>query len=85
MLGFLDYFLYIYFVNKKDMNLIELKSVGSILDVSKGVIYPQLNDSSSIYEYDMGCPISLVDDEVSSEWWDSLSDEDYCTCINLGY
>ena len=62
------------------MNLVELKSVGSILDVSKGVIYPQLNDSSSIYEYDMGCPISFVDDEVSSEWWDALTKEEYNLC-----
>jgi len=62
------------------MNLVELKSVGSILDLSKGVIYPKLNDSSSIYEYDMGCPISLYEDEVSDEWVMSLSKEDIEKC-----
>ena len=59
------------------MNLVELKSVGSILDLSKGIVYPQLNDSDSIYEYDMGCPISLVEDEISAEWYKELSQEDY--------
>lgn len=62
------------------MNLVELKSVGSIIDLSKGIVYPQLNDSDSIYEYDMGCPISLIDDEVSSDWWEALSPKDYKLC-----
>ena len=53
--------------------LVELKSVGSLLDIDCGLIYPQLEDGSP----DWGCEISLYDDEVSSEWLDSLSDVDY--------
>tara|TARA_B100000900_G_C20447593_1_gene661765 strand:- start:355 stop:561 length:207 start_codon:yes stop_codon:yes gene_type:complete len=65
--------------------LIELKSVGSMLDVSKGVIYPMYKEDGLNSQYDTDCPISIIDDEVSSDWWDSLSDEDYCICVNLGY
>ena len=50
-----------------------LNSVGSLLDSDTGVIYPQLEDGNP----DWDCPISLYDDEVSSEWIDSLSDGDY--------
>jgi len=49
-----------------------LNSVGSLLDSDTGQIYPQLEDGSP----DWDCPISLYDDEVSSEWLDSLSKED---------
>ena len=53
--------------------LIELKSVGSLLDSDIGCIYPQNEDGSPDY----GCEISLYDDEVSAEWLDELSEEDY--------
>jgi len=52
-----------------------LNSVGSLLDEDTGQIYPQLEDGSP----DWDCPISLYDDEVSSEWLDELSNEDYKT------
>ena len=50
-----------------------LNSVGSLLDEDTGTIYPQLEDGSP----DWDCPISLYDNEVSSEWYDELSAEDY--------
>jgi len=49
-----------------------LNSVGSLLDSDTGQIYPQLEDGSP----DWDCPISLYDDEVSSEWLAALSKED---------
>ena len=64
-------------INKFIMSgLIELKSVGSYLDSDVGVIYPIEEDGTPDY----GCGISLYDDEVSSEWIESLSDEDYNVC-----
>ena len=63
-------------INKFIMSgLIELKSVGSYLDEDIGVIYPIEEDGTPDY----GCSISLYDDEVSVEWLDSLSTEDYKT------
>ena len=53
--------------------LIELKSVGSYLDTDIGVVYPMEEDGSPDYD----CAISLVDDEVASDWYDGLSKEDY--------
>ena len=69
-------------INTKTINnlimsgLIELKSVGSLLDTDVGVIYPQNEDGTPDYN----CPISLYDDEVAADWWESLSDEDYKIC-----
>ena len=64
-------------INKFIMSgLTELKSVGSYLDEDIGVIYPIEEDGTPDY----GCSISLYDDEVSSEWIESLSDEDYNVC-----
>jgi hypothetical protein len=67
-------------INNKDMigiKLIELKSVGSLLDPDTGCIYPQFSGSDLP---DLSCEISLYDDEVSSEWWESLSKEDFEKC-----
>jgi len=50
-----------------------LNSVGSLLDEDTGTIYPQMIDGSP----DWDCPIYLYDNEVSSEWYDELSEEDY--------
>ena len=60
----------------KEKSLFELKSVGSYLDYETGVIYPMNEDGSA----DRGCEISLVDGEVSSEWWSALSSEDMFMC-----
>jgi hypothetical protein len=57
------------------IKLIELKSVGSLLDPDTGCIYPQYGNTSG--EPDLSCEISLYDDEVASDWYDELSEEDY--------
>ena len=50
-----------------------LESVGSFVNLETGIIYPaSVNDTP-----DMDCPISLVEDEVSADWWGGLSSEDY--------
>ena len=56
------------------IKLIELKSVGSLLDPDTGCIYPQFSGSDLP---DLSLEISLYDGEVSAEWYDELSPEDY--------
>lgn len=56
--------------------MIYLESVGSYLDPKKGVIYPAFETN----EPDMNCPISLVEDEVAADWWETLSPDDYKLC-----
>jgi len=53
-------------------NLIYLKSVETYLNPQTGMIYPVLENN----EPDTDSPISLKDDEVSKEWFDSLSSYD---------
>ena len=53
--------------------MIYLKSVSSYLDDEKGIIYPAFSNNTP----DTDLPISLVDDEVSSDWIEGLSREDY--------
>ena len=53
-------------------NLIYLKSVGSYLNQQKGIIYPTLKNNQP----DTNCPMSLKYDEISKEWFDSLSSYD---------
>ena len=60
----------------KEKSLFELKSVGSYLDYETGVIYPMNVDGSA----DRNCDISLVDGEVSLDWWEPLSSEDMFMC-----
>ncbi len=60
----------------KEKSLIELKSVGSYLDYESGVIYPMNEDGSA----DRECEISLIDDEVSSDWIEALNIEDRFMC-----
>ena len=65
--------------DNKDMiglNLVELPSVGSLLDTDTGCIYPQYGVEKGEGP-DLSCEISLYDDEVSADWYDSLSEEDY--------
>ena len=64
------------------INLIELKSVGSLLDPKTGTIYPQYSGTD---EPDLSCPIELSEDEVALDWWDSLSSDDYDTIKILGW
>ena len=53
--------------------LIVLESVGSVFDTEKGVIYPQLENGG----YDKEFSISIDEEEVALDWWDSLSEEDF--------
>ena len=53
--------------------LIVLESVGSVFDTKKGIIYPQLKDGG----YDKEFSISIDEEEVAADWWDSLSEEDF--------
>jgi len=53
--------------------LIVLESVGSVFDTKKGIIYPQNADGS----YDKEMSISIDEEEVSLDWWESLSLEDF--------
>ena len=65
--------------DNKDMiglNLVELPSVGSLLDTDTGCIYPQYGVEKGEGP-DLSCEISLYDGEVSADWYDSLSKEDY--------
>ena len=59
-------------MNKITNTLIELKSVGSVLDTETGYIYP-LNQDDTV-DYTFG--ISLKNEEVSSDWYNGLSVED---------
>ena len=59
--------------------LIVLESVGSVFDTKKGIIYPQLADGG----YDKEMSISIDEEEVASDWWDSLSEEDF-RVVSLG-
>ncbi len=53
--------------------LVVLVSVGSVFNTKEGIIYPQLADGS----YDKEFSISLDDEEVALDWWESLSLEDF--------
>ena len=53
--------------------LIVLESVGSVFDTSRMCTYPQNVDGS----WDKNFSISIEEEEVASDWWSSLSIEDF--------
>ena len=53
------------------MNLVELNSVGCLIDVEEQLIYPQLDNGLPDYEAD----VSIWD--ISEEWVYELSDKDF--------
>ena len=61
------------------MNLIELKSVGCVID-ENGVTYPQYpdNEDGTFGGYDEDGAFH-VDDIENDEWFDALSTEDWTT------
>ena len=61
--------------------MIYLESVGSYLDPKKGIIYPSLVTN----EPDLSCPIDLIDDEASAEWYEALSNKDFVTVGDVIY
>jgi len=54
------------------MDLVELPSVGSLLDRDTGCIYPQYGVEKGEGP-DLSCEISLWDGEVAMDWYDMLS------------
>ena len=52
--------------------LIKLNSVGSIVDIDSGMIYPMYEDGTVDFTFG----ISLGEEEVSSEWYEELSVKD---------
>ena len=52
------------------MNLVELKSVGSVIDIDDSVVFPMMENG----EVDLSMDTPLV--EVSDEWCFSLSEKD---------
>ena len=67
---------------KNSESLVELPSVGSLLNPKTGIIYPQYSGTD---EPDLSCPIDLGDGEVAADWWDELSSDDYDTLVILGW
>ena len=62
-------------INNKDMigpKLVELKSVGCLLDVDTADVYPQLESGEPDWENS----VSLYEDIMPGDWLDSLSEED---------
>ncbi len=52
-------------------NFIELESVGSVLEIDTGYVYPLFNDGK--IDTLNGNSIANIDDE---EWWESLNGDD---------
>ena len=59
------------------MNLIELNSVGCVID-ENGVTYPMLVDGD--YDIDGACHVNDIENE---EWFDALSQEDIDTIEDI--
>mgnify|MGYP000442247971 CR=1 FL=1 len=51
----------------------KLESVGCLLDSDVGSVYPMNEDGTP----DWSLEISLINDEISYEWLDALSEVDY--------
>ena len=54
----------------KAIKMIELESVGSVIDPQDGIVYPLFHNGA----IDLGNGVEL--EEVSDEWFDSLSEDD---------
>jgi hypothetical protein len=58
--------------------LIELESVGSVINPTEAVVYPLLENGS--IDWDCGVPIN----EVTDEWFEALSSYDVNQLIEAG-
>ena len=58
--------------NLKEVKMIELESVGCVLDPETAEVYPLFEDGS----IDLGMGVSLTDDEMPGDWIDALSEKD---------
>ena len=60
------------------MNLLELNSVGSVIDIEEKVVYPQL--VNGLPDLDMGVEVY----ETSNEWFEALSEGDVQKLVKAG-
>ena len=61
-----------------EIKMIELESVGSVINPQNGMVYPQLTNGLP----DLECGVEL--EEVSDEWIDALSDSDLYLLMENG-
>ena len=65
------------------MKLVNLNSVGTVLDTETGDTYPMDVDGMPVMDESMNI-MDMYDDVFSSqEWFDSLSDEDLNTIVGI--
>ena len=65
------------------MKLVNLNSVGTVLDTETGDTYPMDLDGMPVIDESMNI-MDMYDDMFSSqEWFDSLSDEDLNTIVGI--
>ena len=65
------------------MKLVNLSSVGTVLDTETGDTYPMDLDGMPVIDESMNI-MDMYDDMFSSqEWFDSLSDEDLNTIVGI--
>ena len=62
----------------KVIKMIELESVGSVVDPKENIVYPLFENGA----IDLGNGVEL--DEVSDEWFESLSEYDLNLLIEYG-
>ena len=60
------------------MNLVELNSVGSLIDIEEKIVYPQM--TNGLPDLDMGVEVY----QTSDEWFEGLSENDLNTLIKVG-
>lgn len=60
------------------MNLLELNSVGSVIDIEEKVVYPQLVNGLP----DLNGGVEVY--ETSDEWFESLSEGDIAKLVKAG-
>ena len=60
------------------MNLVELNSVGSIVDVEEHIVYPQLTNGLP----DLECGVHI--EETADEWFEALSTTDVDKLVLFG-
>ena len=60
------------------MNLLELNSVGSVIDIEEKIVYPQM--LNGLPDLDMGVEVY----ETSDEWFEALSEGDIDKLVKVG-
>ena len=64
--------------NINEVKMIELESVGSVIDPQDGIVYPLFENGA----IDLGNGVEL--EEASDEWFDGLSENDLNLLIKNG-